>query len=280
MSSLSALELFEEYAKTYIATLKSGQSELSAVLVEAIEYALLSGGKRYRPSLGLSLAESFGVHPKVVLPWLLAVEMIHTYSLIHDDLPAMDDDDFRRGKPTAHKVFGEDIALLAGDALASEAFYMISKNYKDRPEIALRLVHDLSLAMGPLGMVKGQVIDLQSKKTHFTQEAILEMHRLKTGALIKVTLVGVSKLLGLPEARLSDFSDLGDQIGLAFQLKDDLLDSAEAIEPGSLPACIGLEATHSLLNECHQKIQSVLDKLNVRESSFARLTEFNYSREI
>ena len=161
---IESLVLFENYAKNYIDDLKKSQNPISSVIVEAMAYSLLSGGKRFRPSLGLTLTEAFGGHPKLVIPWLLAIEMIHTYSLIHDDLPAMDNDDLRRGKPTNHKVFGENIALLAGDALASEAFYLIATEYQEKPNVVTRLVADLALAMGPRGMVKGQIIDLKSKK--------------------------------------------------------------------------------------------------------------------
>jgi geranylgeranyl diphosphate synthase, type II len=280
MLDKESLSLFEDYVDQYIVSLKSLQSRLSMPIAESIAYSLTSGGKRFRPSLGLSLAESLGVHPRMILPWLLAVEMIHTYSLIHDDLPAMDNDDLRRGKPTNHKVYGEDIALLAGDALASEAFLLISENYSSSPEVALFLISELARAMGPAGMVKGQVIDLQSKKNTFSKDDILEMHRLKTGALIQVTVVGVAKVLGLPKHKLDQLADLGLQIGLAFQLKDDLLDSASEIEAGSLPFCIGMEKTELLLNECHNQIQTILDNLLISNSAFAKVLGFNQGRHV
>jgi geranylgeranyl diphosphate synthase type II len=239
----------------------------------------LSEGKRFRPSLGLSLSESLGAHPKIVLPWLLAVEMIHTYSLIHDDLPCMDNDDFRRGKPANHKVFGESIALLAGDALICDAFLMISEHYSERPEIALFLVTELALAIGPSGMIKGQVIDLQSKKMSLQKDDILEMHYLKTGALIRVVVLGVAKLLGLPEQKVQKLAEVGAQIGLAFQLKDDLLDSVNQVEPGSLPSCIGLSNTEQLLNTTHNRIMDILTDLNLSNSSFAEILQFNQTRQ-
>jgi geranylgeranyl diphosphate synthase type II len=280
MKPLNSLTLFEDYTKSYIDNLKAQQSNLSLIIAESIEYSLLSGGKRFRPRLGLALVESLGAHPKLVLPWLLAIEMVHTYSLIHDDLPAMDNDDFRRGKPSNHKVFGEDIALLAGDALASEAFLLISTQYESRADVALKLISELAYAMGPVGMVKGQIIDLQSKKNQFSKDDILEMHKLKTGALIQVTLSGISRILGLNESKHDQLVELGAKIGLAFQLKDDLIDSAEKIEPGSLPSCIGLTATHDLLHECHQSIRSILERLKIHDTIFASLIDFNESRQL
>lgn len=281
MSSHSdALLLFEEYTTSYLNGLSQKQSHFSNIIAESIKYSLATGGKRFRPSLGLTLAESFGASPKPVLPWLLAIEMIHTYSLIHDDLPAIDNDDFRRGKPSNHKVFGEDIALLAGDALASEAFLLVSVAYKSRPEMALNLISALALAMGPLGMVKGQIIDLQAKRNKLSQDDILEMHDLKTGALIKVTISGVAEILGLPESNRSALRELGAKIGLAFQLKDDLLDSDSTIESGSLPECVGREATAEILNNCHKVIRGLLEELNILSSSFAAMIDFNHSRQL
>jgi geranylgeranyl diphosphate synthase type II len=280
MKSLDSLTLFEDYTKSYIKNLKQHQSQLSLIIAESIEYSLLSGGKRFRPGLGLALAESFGANPKLVLPWLLSVEMVHTYSLIHDDLPAMDNDDFRRGKPSNHRVFGEAIALLAGDALASEAFLLISTEYKSQADVALKLVSELATAMGPRGMVKGQVIDLQSKKNQLSKDDILELHRLKTGALIQVTISGTSRILGLSESKHDKLVELGARIGLAFQLKDDLLDSREKIEPGSLPSCIGLAATRDLLHECHQSIRSILTDLEIHDTAFASMIDLNESREL
>jgi len=280
MTTIDSLGLFEEFTQNYIAKLRLQQSHLSMIIADSIEYSLLNGGKRFRPSLGLKLSESLGTHPKIVLPWLLAVEMVHTYSLIHDDLPCMDNDDIRRGKPTNHKIFGEDIALLAGDALASEAFLLIAEHYSERPEIALFLVTELARAMGPLGMVKGQVMDLQSKKIALQKDDILEMHHLKTGALIRVVILGVAKLLGLPEKKVAQLAEIGTQAGLAFQLKDDLLDSAQSIEAGSLPSCIGISNTEQLLKNTYDKVLEILADLNMSDSPFAEILHFNQTRKL
>lgn len=278
---LAALELFETTVGEYISSLEPQQSPRSQIVLKAMAYSLTAGGKRFRPAIGCALAELFGAHPKTVMPWLLAVEMIHTYSLIHDDLPSMDNDDIRRGKPTNHKVFGEAIALLAGDSLASEAFFVISTQFKDRPTLANELVTQLASAMGPIGMVKGQVIDLESKTTPLTKEEILDMHALKTGALIRVTLYGCGLILGLPKDKLHQIGELGELIGLGFQLKDDLLDSEAQLEPGSLPASIGLEQTQSLLDDCHRRATQLLTALGADQSSgLYQLINFNSARKL
>lgn len=277
---MEALELFETYALNWHEQLQKNQSLVTEKLISSMKYSLFSGGKRFRPSLGLALAQIYGVHPKTVIPWLLAVEYIHTYSLIHDDLPALDNDSIRRGQPTNHIVYGEDIALLAGDALSSEAFAIIASEYKDRPDLAIELISLLSYSIGPHGMVKGQVIDLYSKNNKLTAENILEMHHLKTGALINAALLGSAKCLGLTKDKQKKIEQIGQWIGLAFQLKDDLLDSVNEIEPGSLPAIIGLEATHNLLTQTTQNLQSALYDLTFSNNELKQLVDFNLNRSI
>lgn len=276
---MQALELFEEFALKWIDSLTINQSEITHKLISSMKYSFFSGGKRFRPALGLALAQIYGVHPKTVLPWLLAIECIHTYSLIHDDLPALDNDSQRRGQPTNHIIFGEDIALLAGDALSSEAFYIVAKNYENRPDLALQLILLLSKSIGPHGMVKGQVIDLFSKGSQLSPENILEMHNLKTGALIHSTLLGSAKCLGLAADKQALIDKIGQWIGLAFQLKDDLLDSKNELEPGSLPAVIGLAATQNLLDQTTNNLKSALFNLTESDNELKKLIDFNLNRE-
>jgi geranylgeranyl diphosphate synthase, type II len=275
---MQALDLFEEHAQSWLKSINKNQSVVTEKLISSMSYSLFSGGKRFRPALGLALVEIYGAHPKTVMPWLLAIECIHTYSLIHDDLPALDNDSLRRGQPTNHVIFGEDIALLAGDALSSEAFSIIAENYYDRPELALDLIKLLSHAIGPHGMVKGQVIDLFSKCNQLSPDDILEMHNLKTGALIRSALLGSAKCIGLTPDKQKNIDQIGQWIGLAFQLKDDLLDSESEIEAGSLPAIIGLAATQNLLNQTTEKLQSALFNLTSSNNELKKLVDFNLNR--
>lgn len=208
-----------------------------ARLREAMDYSLLAGGKRIRPVLTLAAAEAVCGQWEKWLPFAAAIELVHTYSLIHDDLPAMDDDDFRRGRPTNHKVFGDALAILAGDALLTHAFTMLARAGRERSVDAgavLNVIEELSLAAGPAGMVGGQVLDLSAANTgpsfpiiqNDTALASLleEIHRKKTAALIRACLRIGGLLAGATEAQLQALSDYGLHIGMAFQIRDDLLD--------------------------------------------------------
>lgn len=220
-------------------------------LTESVRYsALQEGGKRFRPVLSMLTAEALGERPERVLPFAAAAECIHTYSLIHDDLPAMDDDDFRRGQPTNHKKFDEATAILAGDALLTEAFFLVADGFSAEPDLAVRAIMELSRAAGLYGMVGGQAIDMNSKSEAITLDELRRMHRLKTGALIRVSAVGAAILCKADEARLREVSDYADALGLAFQVADDLLDfDPVKPEPGSYPALLGPEKTRSYLAE-------------------------------
>ena len=197
-----------------------------ALIFEAVRYSVFAGGKRLRPILCMAAAEAVGGEPEAVLPAACALEMIHTYSLIHDDLPAMDNDDYRRGKPTSHKVFGEGIAILAGDALLTEGFRLLCdrKRMPDvRPERALRVACEIAEASGFFGMVGGQVKDLLAEGEAVDLPGLCAIHRLKTGALILASLRAGAILAGAGEEPLARLSDYGRRIGLAFQIVDDIL---------------------------------------------------------
>jgi geranylgeranyl diphosphate synthase, type II len=269
------MKIFEDFVQHYLAWLQTTQHRQDLHLVESIAYSLHSGGKRFRPCLGLHLCDFFQKKIQDVLPWLLSIEMIHTYSLIHDDLPIMDNDDYRRGKPTNHKVFGEDSALLAGDSLISEAFLLLATHYQQSPILAVELIQDLALAIGPQGMIQGQALDLLSKKISLKDADLLKMHQLKTGSLIWVTLKGVGKILMLTPSIQETLSTLGHDLGLAFQLQDDLTDSEDHLEPGSLPHCIGIHETQLLLNKTHKSIQDILEKLGASQSSLRSFIDFS-----
>jgi geranylgeranyl diphosphate synthase type II len=201
--------------------------EEDSPLFQAMRYAVLSGGKRFRPLLALSSGECFGVSQNVLLPFACALELIHNYSLIHDDLPSMDNDDFRRGKPSCHKAFGEDIALLAGDALLTLAFEVlvrapVSADLQSQKE---QLIIEIGHLAGVRGMIGGQLMDITLSPEELTEEIMHELILKKTGALILAS-VKTGALLG--KAGKSEFKAIvqyGRNIGLAFQIRDDILDS-------------------------------------------------------
>ena len=195
-------------------------------LLDAEKYSLFAGGKRIRPFLTIEFCKLFGGDEKAALPFACAVEMIHTYSLIHDDLPCMDDDDLRRGKPTNHKVFGYSTALLAGDALLTRAFGVAASNPYVSVKTALDAVRVLSECAGEFGMVGGQIIDLEGENERISVEKLTKLHTMKTGALIRAAAIMGALASGLaPDApEVVATADYASKIGLAFQVIDDILD--------------------------------------------------------
>jgi geranylgeranyl diphosphate synthase, type II len=226
---------------------------------KAMRYSIFAGGKRVRPILMLAACEAVGGKIDQAMPAACAMEMIHTYSLIHDDLPAMDDDDFRRGNPTNHKVFGEAIAILAGDALLTEAFKLISdpRFAADVPAAArLSVIQEIATCAGSYGMVGGQVVDMESEgKPDIDLPTVQYIHTHKTGALIKASVVSGALLGSADEQKFKAIKRYGEAAGLAFQIADDILDiegtteeigkdagSDEARGKATYPAVIGLSA--------------------------------------
>lgn len=244
-----------------------------APLLEAMRYSLLDGGKRLRPILCVTFADALGGGGRLAEDAACALECIHTYSLIHDDLPAMDDDDLRRGRPTNHKVFGEAMAILAGDALLTEAFSLLANG--EEPARA-RMVQELAFAAGAGGMVGGQVLDIAADRPA-AQEYLMRLHRLKTGALIKASCrLGVLAAGGSEQA-LSAAARYGDDLGLAFQIADDVLDvtaSPEQLGKPSqadaaagrftFPAVVGLEASRRM---AHELVARAVDAISAIEPS-------------
>jgi len=198
----------------------------AADVVKAMKYSLFAGGKRLRPILCIAGAEALGVDGSHVMPVACALEMIHTYSLVHDDLPAMDNDDMRRGKPTNHKVFGEAEAILAGDGLLTEAFRVMAQIPlgKIRPEALLRVICLVAQASGYQGMVGGQVTDIQSERKTVEPATVEFIHSHKTGALIAASVTSGAILGAASETQVSAINAYGRGIGLAFQISDDILD--------------------------------------------------------
>ena len=194
-------------------------------LHRAMRYSALSGGKRIRPVLVYAAGENLGIEPEQLDPIATAIECIHAYSLIHDDLPAMDDDDLRRGRPTCHRAFDEATAILAGDALQALAFELLASGLP-RSGASLAVIDEIARACGSTGMAGGQALDLDAVGQQLTESTLKTMHRLKTGALIRASVTAPCLLAGVDAGTVNALARYGDCIGLAFQVRDDILDVA------------------------------------------------------
>ena len=197
---------------------------LNKDLAKAMNYSLMAGGKRLRPILIMAAADALGVDGEKFLRLSTSIEFIHTYSLIHDDLPAMDNDDYRRGKLTNHKVFGEALAILAGDALLTMAFEIIATDKNVDAETKVKIITEMSKAAGAEVMVGGQVIDMQSENKKIDIQTLKQMHAAKTGALFCAAIRSGAILAGADEKQLANLTEYARQFGLAFQITDDILD--------------------------------------------------------
>ncbi len=252
----------------------------------AMEYSLLAGGKRLRPVLCISTAKLCGLQEEAVMPFAAAIEMIHTYSLIHDDLPAMDDDDLRRGKPSNHKQFDEATAILAGDALLTDAFWFMSTvtSANISASACLHALQYLAKAAGSCGMVGGQVLDMDyTGKDGIDLEKLRHMHALKTGALIKASCVCGALLANAPAQTYTALEMYGKSLGAAFQIADDILDitadtatlgkpvgSDAAMGKNTYPSLLGLVASKKLAVEEKEKALLALNGMAGIEADFLR----------
>jgi geranylgeranyl pyrophosphate synthase len=282
------------------------------VLVEAMRYSLLGGGKRLRPLLVLASAEgaaqavgaSEAAARDAAMPAACAIEMIHTYSLIHDDLPSMDDDDLRRGRPTCHVVHGEGMAILAGDGLQAEAFRLLAREPQGfHPTLMTRKLRVLAMlgdAAGAPGMVGGQAIDLSAigrepgagNREPLTPEGLRDMHARKTGALIRASVAAGAIMGGATEPLFAALDQYGTEIGLAFQIVDDILDEEgsaaslgktagkdRAAGKPTYPAFFGLDRSRELAAECHAKARQSLDKAGLLDSRLADIASWIIERK-
>ena len=200
------------------------KTPVDKTLTEAMEYSLMAGGKRLRPVLLMAAADALGADGTRFLKTACAIEMIHSYSLIHDDLPAMDNDDYRRGKLTNHKVYGAGMATLAGDALLTLAFEVMLRQQDAAPETLVQVVREMSMAAGPDGMVGGQALDMESEGRQIDKETLRRMHMGKTGALFRAAIRSGAVLAGANEKQLDALTAYAEKFGLAFQITDDILD--------------------------------------------------------
>lgn len=206
-----------------LASLLPASDAYPPLIHQAMRYSVLGGGKRLRPVLVMAGAEAVGGKASDVLPAACAFELIHTYSLVHDDLPAMDDDDYRRGKLTSHKVYGEAAAILTGDALLTLAFQLLAES-KGAPENVLRVIRETAVGAGTFGLIGGQVVDTLSEGIETDEKALLYIHSHKTGALYRISVRAGAILAGARDDQLAALTEYAENLGLAFQIKDDILD--------------------------------------------------------
>lgn len=245
-------------------------------LTEAQKYTLLGGGKRIRAFLTIQFSKLFGGSREVAMPYACAVEMVHAYSLIHDDLPCMDNDDFRRGKPSNHKAYGEALALLAGDALLTNAFYAVSSNNAADALSNSRAVRILSENAGTFGMIGGQTIDIKAGKTAVDFEALKKLHSLKTGKLITAATLLGAVAAGVEEAseRWNAAEIYGSKIGLAFQIVDDILEYEEGKkELNSFLAFMSLNDAKKFAEDTSDEAIRAIEKYD-REGTLTSLAEY------
>jgi geranylgeranyl diphosphate synthase type II len=261
-------------------------------VIEAMRYSLFAGGKRLRPILCLAASEAVGGETQSAMPAGCALEMIHTYSLIHDDLPAMDDDDLRRGKPTNHKVFGEAIAILAGDALLTEAFVLLSEYSSLLPEKTVQVIKVIAEAASYRGMVGGQVVDMLSQNKPADLKTVQQMHRRKTAALIAAATESGALAGKGSEAQVAALARYGRAIGLAFQIADDILDiegdtellgkttgADEARGKVTYPAAVGLERSRQAADEVVEDALAALGGFDDRANPLRSLAHYIITRK-
>ena len=263
-----------------------------ARLAESMKYSLMAGGKRLRPILLMAAADAAGGRGDDFLTSACALEMIHTYSLIHDDLPAMDNDDYRRGRLTNHKVYGAGIATLAGDALLTLAFEVLLRQKGVSPETLVRVVREVSTAAGPDGMVGGQALDLASEGKHIDRETLCRMHMAKTGALFRAAVRSGAILAGADDAKLTALTEYADAFGLAFQITDDILDvtgdeaaigkpvgSDERNHKSTYVTLTSLDEAKSLAREAVDRAHKALAPLGEKAAFLDELAEYLITRD-
>jgi len=252
-----------------------------------MRYSLLAGGKRIRPVLALATAEAIGLDPERVMPTAAALELIHTYSLIHDDLPAMDDDDLRRGRPTCHVRFGEDVAILAGDGLFAEAMRLVLDRQEGDPPRVLAALHEVVDAVGVSGMVGGQYMDVAA-----TNADIRHLHELKTGRLIGASVGAVLRLGDVPEPATITYRRFAAELGVLFQIVDDILDVTGDEEALGKPqgsderhgkrtyvSVFGLDRARELAADSHRKARAALAETGGRTKRLEQITDYILTRQ-
>ena len=263
-----------------------------ATIHKAMRYSLFAGGKRLRPILCLAAAEACGGEIARALPMACAVECIHTYSLIHDDLPCMDDDDMRRGRPTCHKVFGEGIAVLAGDALLTIAFEILSKAEASRRYDVSDLIHELAVAAGSRWLIAGQVLDLEGEGKKISPRDLQFIHRSKTAALLTASIRLGAMSANASESKLAALTDFGQSLGLAFQVIDDILDMTQtseklgksagkdvAAQKATYPAVFGLERSRAEAQRLTNRARAAIEPFGKKAEALVVLADYLLRRD-
>jgi geranylgeranyl diphosphate synthase, type II len=290
----------QEKVDAYLAGLRFSAEPGTARLEEAMRYSLLAGGKRIRPVLTLATAEAVGRPPEEVLPLAAAIEMIHTYSLIHDDLPAMDDDELRRGKPTCHVAFGEDVAILAGDGLFAEALRLALDQQGGEPANVIAAIREIVAAAGTHGMVGGQFLDVAGADQADDPRAggareptfsLRHLHELKTGALIAASVGAVLALEGLDGPATIPFRRFAAELGVVFQIVDDILDvtgdEAELGKPrgsderhgkATYVSVFGLDRARELAKESHAAARAALAEADGATGRLGQIADYILTR--
>jgi geranylgeranyl diphosphate synthase, type II len=287
------IEHYRERVDARIALELGRERQAPEPLRAAMEYSVLGPGKRVRPLLVYAAGELWDISLPCLDAMAAAVELVHAYSLVHDDLPAMDDDDLRRGRPTTHRAFDEATAILAGDALQALAFELLCEDpaLAGMPECQVRIISLLARAVGPAGMVGGQLLDLQAENEIVTEAALEQIHRRKTGELIRAAILMPSALANLDAARRRELDTFASEIGLVFQIRDDLLEieqdtttlgknagSDQANNKATYPSVLGVEAARERADQVYAAAMRALDSFAERASGLRWLSDFILER--
>lgn len=244
------------------------------ILKEAIKYSVENSGKRFRPILCLLTAKSLGKDYRAVLPTACAIEFIHTYSLIHDDLPSIDNDDLRRGKPTCHKKFGEDIAVLAGDALFAEAFNIIIKYQIADDRTKIKILEEIADASGASGMTAGQIVDVYFTGKKISKKKLEYMHRNKTGKIITASVRCAAILCGVIDDYLKKFTEYSENLGLAFQITDDILDVTSDKRVNTFPNIWGISKSKEIARDKIDKAIAIIKSMDIDYKWLVNIANF------
>lgn len=285
------IRVIEHILQKYLPAQEGHQKQI----MEAMEYSLMAGGKRLRPMLMQETYALFGGKEPIVEPFMAAIEMIHTYSLVHDDLPAMDNDEYRRGRKTTHVVYGEAMGILSGDALLNYAFETAAKAFDMCPEKSLligRAMQILAVKAGIYGMIGGQVVDVASVGVGISKEVLDFIYELKTGALIESSMMIGAVLAGASAEEVSKIEKIAKSVGIAFQIQDDVLDVTSTVEQLGKPVLsdeknekttyvtlVGVERAKTLVEEISNDAIALLDELHAENSFLAMLLKELIHRE-
>lgn len=294
MSWKNELTQYMELINKHLDQVMNMEKEENYILIDSMKYSLFAGGKRLRPVLALASYQLFANDLNNILPYACGLEMIHTYSLIHDDLPAMDNDDYRRGKLTNHKVFGEGIAVLAGDGLLNHSFEVMLRHALTQPQMEpyVRSIYEIAKAAGISGMIGGQTVDLQSENVKVSAETLNYIHLKKTAALIIASLKIGAIIGNASEEDIKNMESIGKNLGLAFQIQDDILDiigdqkklgknigSDQEKNKSTYPSMYGLDFSINKVKELTNSIYDTLNKYGDKANFLIDLCNYLVDRE-